>query len=84
MNPAPAQSPTGRQFASSWSGGHDSALALALALALDRAVREGGQVAALFTMFTEGGERSRSHGLLREILARSVDEVLAVTCRSTA
>jgi len=80
VNPAPAQSPTGRQFASSWSGGHDSALALAL----DRAVREGGQVAALFTMFTEGGERSRSHGLLREILARSVDEVLAVTCRSTA
>lgn len=53
----------GRRFASSWSGGKDSALAL------DRAVRAGGELAALFTMFTEGGERSRSHGLPRDVLA---------------
>jgi uncharacterized protein (TIGR00290 family) len=52
-----------RRFAVSWSGGKDSALAL------DRAVRAGGSSSALFTMFTEGGERSRSHGLPREILA---------------
>ncbi len=62
MNPALAPSLAGRRFASSWSGGKDSALAL------DRAVREGGHLAALFTMFTEGNERSRSHGLPREIL----------------
>lgn len=54
---------TSRRFAASWSGGKDSALAL------DRAVREGGELATLFTMFTEGGARSRSHGLPRELLA---------------
>ncbi len=46
----------------SWSGGKDSALAL------DRAVRGGARIGALFTMFTEGGERSRSHGLPQEVL----------------
>lgn len=56
-----------RAFASSWSGGKDSALAL------DRAVRDGGRLAALFTMFTEGGERSRSHGLPRSVLAAQAE-----------
>jgi len=56
-----------RAFASSWSGGKDSALAL------DRAVRQGGRLAALFTMFTEGGERSRSHGLPRSVLAAQAE-----------
>lgn len=46
----------------SWSGGKDSALALARA----RAVH--GDQGLLLTMFTEGGERSRAHGLPRSVL----------------
>jgi uncharacterized protein (TIGR00290 family) len=46
----------------SWSGGKDSSLALNLAI---RACAEPG---LLVTMLTEGGERSRSHGLRRELL----------------
>lgn len=46
----------------SWSGGKDSALAL------HRAVRMGAEPGLLVTMLTEGGERSRSHGLRRELL----------------
>jgi uncharacterized protein (TIGR00290 family) len=46
----------------SWSGGKDSSLALNLAL------RDGAEVGLLVTMLTEGGERSRSHGLRRELL----------------
>lgn len=49
-------------FFCSWSGGKDSALALYYAL------REGGQAKALFTMFTENGDRSRSHGLSRQLI----------------
>lgn len=47
----------------SWSGGKDSALAL------QRAHAQLGPDGLLLTMFTEGGERSRSHGLPRGVLA---------------
>ncbi len=46
----------------SWSGGKDSALAL------HHALRQGAEPELLVTMLTEGGERSRSHGLRRELL----------------
>lgn len=46
----------------SWSGGKDSALAL------HRARQRLGDQGGLLTMFTEGGERSRSHGLPQAIL----------------
>ncbi|MGN6202834.1 MAG: diphthine--ammonia ligase [Solirubrobacterales bacterium] len=46
----------------SWSGGKDSALALY------EAVRAGAEPRLLVSMMTEGGERSRSHGLSRELL----------------
>src|SRR4051812_24299292 len=46
----------------SWSGGKDSCLALY------RALKGGGKLACLVTMFTEDGQRSRSHGLAREVL----------------
>ncbi len=51
-----------RVFACSWSGGKDSYLAL------QRAVKSGGKPAFLLTMLTEGGERSRSHGLEAGVL----------------
>lgn len=47
----------------SWSGGKDSCLAVW------RAQRDGVRVETLLTMFEESGERSRSHGLPRELLA---------------
>jgi diphthine-ammonia ligase len=46
----------------SWSGGKDSSLAL------HRALAEGHELTCLVTMFTEDGERSRSHGLARQVL----------------
>src|SRR5947208_16766141 len=46
----------------SWSGGKDSCLAL------HRTLAAGGRLACLVTMFTEDGQRSRSHGLAREVL----------------
>lgn len=46
----------------SWSGGKDSALAL------HHAPAQGAEPRLLVTMLTEGGERSRSHGLRRELL----------------
>jgi len=53
----------------SWSGGKDSCLAL------HRALKEGGcgllgkpRLSCLLTMFTEDGQRSRSHGLPRSVL----------------
>lgn len=49
-------------FCCSWSGGKDSCLALY------RALQSGGRLACLVTMLTEGGERSRSHGLSLEVL----------------
>jgi uncharacterized protein (TIGR00290 family) len=51
------------KYACSWSGGKDSALALW------RAHRAIGPADALLTMFTEDGERSRSHGLRRRVLS---------------
>jgi diphthine-ammonia ligase len=51
------------KFVCSWSGGKDSALALA------RAVAAHGRDAILLTMFTEDDERSRSHGLPKAVLA---------------
>lgn len=52
----------GRPFFSSWSGGKDSCLALY------KAIRQGGSPRCLFTMFTEDGIRSRSHGLSPAII----------------
>ena len=47
----------GQPFFCSWSGGKDSCLALYYA------VQSGGIPESLLTMFTDDGERSRSHGL---------------------
>jgi diphthine-ammonia ligase len=47
----------------SWSGGKDSAMAL------HEAARAGAVPRLLISMMIEGGERSRSHGLSREVLA---------------
>jgi uncharacterized protein (TIGR00290 family) len=47
----------------SWSGGKDSALAL------HEAIKAGAEPRFLVSMLTEGGERSRSHGLRRGLLA---------------
>ncbi|WP_206427363.1 diphthine--ammonia ligase [Clostridium rectalis] len=51
-----------KRFFCSWSGGKDSCLALY------KAIKEGGRLVALFTMFTEEGVRSRSHGLDKKII----------------
>jgi len=51
----------------SWSGGKDSALAL------HKAARAGAEPRLLISMLTEGGERSRSHGLRRELLAAQAE-----------
>ncbi len=51
-----------KAFFCSWSGGKDSCLALY------RAVLKGGRPACLLTMLTEGGEKSRSHGLPLSVL----------------
>jgi diphthine-ammonia ligase len=57
----------GAAFCCSWSGGKDSCLAFA------RAVAAGGRPALLVTMLTESGQRSRSHGLRREVLAAQAE-----------
>ncbi|MCI0359221.1 MAG: diphthine--ammonia ligase [Planctomycetaceae bacterium] len=51
-----------QRIACSWSGGKDSCLALWHAL------RDGARLDCLLTMFTEDGQRSRSHGLSRVVL----------------
>ncbi len=51
----------------SWSGGKDSALAL------HEAVLAGAEPRFLVSMLTEGGARSRSHGLPREVLAAQAE-----------
>lgn len=61
--PTTATGLTGVPVYCSWSGGKDSALALY------EAVRAGAEPRFLVSMLTEGGERSRSHGLRRELLA---------------
>lgn len=52
----------GVPFVCSWSGGKDSCLALY------RALRAGAKPAFLLSMLREDGARSRSHGLMPEIL----------------
>jgi len=54
--------PRAQSLCCSWSGGKDSCLAL------HRALAAGGRLTCLATMFTEDGQRSRSHGLAREVL----------------
>ena len=61
--PSNTRALAGRPFFCSWSGGKDGYLAL------QRAVRQGGQCAALLCMLEEGGARSRGHGLPVEVLA---------------
>ncbi|MDD5765914.1 MAG: diphthine--ammonia ligase [Candidatus Marinimicrobia bacterium] len=56
------ESIAGHSFLCSWSGGKDSCLALY------HAIRQGAIPQCLFTMLTEGGQSSRSHGLSRKLL----------------
>ena len=56
-----------KPFSCSWSGGKDSCLALYHAL------REGGRPRLLLTMLTEGGERSRSHGLHITVIEKQAE-----------
>jgi uncharacterized protein (TIGR00290 family) len=58
---------SGGQVCCSWSGGKDSCLALW------RAIRGGARLDCLATMFTEDGQRSRSHGLSRDVLQAQAD-----------
>jgi uncharacterized protein (TIGR00290 family) len=51
-----------RNLCCSWSGGKDSCLSLYKSLG------RSGRLACLVTMFTEDNQRSRSHGLHREVL----------------
>jgi uncharacterized protein (TIGR00290 family) len=53
----------------SWSGGKDSALAL------HEAAAAGAEPRFLLAMMVEGGERSRSHGLSRELLQAQADAI---------
>ncbi len=53
----------------SWSGGKDSALALY------EAVAKGARPRLLISMMTERGQRSRSHGLSREVLRAQADRL---------
>jgi uncharacterized protein (TIGR00290 family) len=59
----------GVPVACSWSGGKDSCLAL------DRIVRGGARPVCVVTMFTEDGERSRSHGLSRTVIEAQASAV---------
>lgn len=58
-----------KPFITSWSGGKDSALAFY------RAVQQGHVPIALFTMFEEDGERSKSHGLKKQILEAQAERM---------
>ncbi|WP_088009182.1 diphthine--ammonia ligase [Indiicoccus explosivorum] len=58
-----------KSFIISWSGGKDSALAYF------RAVRAGHAPFGLLTMFEEGGDRSRSHGLPEEVLQAQAERM---------
>jgi uncharacterized protein (TIGR00290 family) len=59
----------GEPVFSSWSGGKDSAFALF------EAVRAGADPALLVSMMVESGERSRSHGLSREVLTAQAEAI---------
>ncbi len=66
-------------FACSFSGGKDSCLAIY------RAIHAGGDAKKLITMFTEGGERSRSHGLhLSVVTAQSQAMNIPLLTRATS
>lgn len=58
-----------KTFMMSWSGGKDSALAYY------RAVVAGNVPVALFTMFEQDGERSRSHGLPLEVMKAQAERM---------
>ena len=60
---------TGEKFCCSWSGGKDSCLALY------RAKKAGGRPRHLLTMLTEEGERTRSHGLPRAVIAAQAESI---------
>lgn len=66
----------GLPLACSWSGGKDSCLAL------HSMVRDGAVPRALLTVFDESGERSRSHGLHREVLLAQA-EAMSVPLHTT-
>lgn len=75
----PGFPPPGTPFFVSWSGGKDSCLAL------HRAVKSGGEPKTLLTMFTEGAERSHSHGLARIVLeAQAASLGLPLVTRETS
>jgi diphthine-ammonia ligase len=59
--------PDERSIVCSWSGGKDSCLALY------RAVEAGWRPSVLLTMLTEGGRRTRSHGLPVEVIAAQAE-----------
>ena len=59
----------GREFFCSWSGGKDSSLAYYYTL------QEGGVPAGLVTTMLESGDRTRAHGLSREILRQQADRL---------
>ena len=61
----------GCPFFCSWSGGKDSCLALY------RAIQDKGMPQALFTMLSEDGERSRSHGLPVDLI-KAQSEALGI------
>jgi uncharacterized protein (TIGR00290 family) len=68
-----------RPFFCSWSGGKDSCLALY------RGIQMGGVPKALFTMLTEDGKRSRSHGLPRELIERQAQSLgVPLVCESSS
>ncbi len=68
----------GIPFFCSWSGGKDSCLALY------HAIHGGGRPRGLLTMMTEGGRRSRSHGLPAELLFAQAGALnLPLTLRAT-
>jgi uncharacterized protein (TIGR00290 family) len=70
---------TGQTFFCSWSGGKDSCLSLY------RAARDGGIPAALLTMMTEDGQRSRSHGLRLEVIRAQAEALgLPLVVRSAS
>jgi len=53
----------------SWSGGKDCCLAL------NRALEKGYNVTHLLTMFDENGEKSRSHGISKELMQKQCDHL---------
>jgi diphthine-ammonia ligase len=67
----------GRSFVCSWSGGKDSCLALY------HAIHNGGKPEYLFTMMTEDGQRSRSHGLHLSMIQEQ-SRLLGIPLRTAA